>query len=111
MQEAQKALGKHPIVSNQVRYNLIDRTIEPEALPYCQANGITVIAYTPLGRGLGRVRDCDPQGILDRLARETGKSPAQIVLNWCLCKDRVVVIPISNSADHLLEIVPHRTGV
>ena len=103
LQEAQKALGRHPIVSNQVRYNLIDRTIEKDLLPYCQANGVTVIAYTPLARGLGRVRDCDPRGILDRLARETGKSPVQIALNWCLCKDRVVIIPMSNSADHLLE--------
>ena len=103
LQEAQAALGRHAIVSNQVRYNLIDRTIEKDLLPHCQANGVTVIAYTPLARGLGRIGDCDPHGILDRLARETGKPPAQIVLNWCLCKDRVVVIPMSNSADHLLE--------
>jgi diketogulonate reductase-like aldo/keto reductase len=103
MEEAQKALGKQPIVSNQVRYNLIDRTIEAGVLPYCQANGITVIAYTPLGRGLDRIRDCDPRGMVDRLVQEIGKSAAQIVLNWCLCKDRVVAIPMSNSVEHLLD--------
>jgi diketogulonate reductase-like aldo/keto reductase len=103
LREAQKAAGRYPIVSNQVRYNLIDRTIESDLLPYCQANGITVIAYTPLGRGLDRIRDCDPHGILDHLALETGKTPAQIALNWCLCKDRVVAIPLSNSEGHLLE--------
>ncbi|MGO9274518.1 MAG: aldo/keto reductase [Terriglobia bacterium] len=103
LQAAQKALGRYPIVSNQVRYNVIDRSIEKDLLPYCQANGITVIAYTPMARGLDRIRDCDPGGILDRLARETGKSAAQIILNWCLCKDQVVAIPMSNSVEHLIE--------
>jgi len=103
LREACQALGKYPVVSNQVRYNLIDRTIEADLLPYCQANHITVIAYTPLARGLHRIRDCDPGGIVDQVARETGKSPAQVVLNWCLSKDGVVAIPMSNSAEHLLE--------
>jgi diketogulonate reductase-like aldo/keto reductase len=103
LQEAQKALGKHPIVSNQVRYNVIDRTIEKNLLAYCQANHITVIAYSPLARGLGRIRDCDPAGVLEEISRSTGKSPAQIVINWCLSKDGVVAIPGSNSAEHLLD--------
>lgn len=103
LQEAQQALGGVPVVSNQVRYNLIDRTIEGGLLPYCQANRITVIAYTPLARGLGRIRDCDPAGIVDAIAQECGKTPAQVVLNWCLSKEGVVAIPGSNSVGHLLE--------
>jgi diketogulonate reductase-like aldo/keto reductase len=105
LQDARKALGRYPIVSNQVRYNLIDRTIEKDLLPYCQQSGITVIAYTPLARGVDRVRDCDPNGVLDCLAREIGKSVAQIILNWCLCHDGVVAIPRSNSEEHLLDNV------
>lgn len=103
LQAAQKALGRFPIVSNQVRYNLIDRTIETDLLPYCRANRITVIAYCPLARGLHRIRDCDPTGVIDELARDTGKSPAQIVLNWCLCQTGVVVIPKGNSVEHILD--------
>jgi diketogulonate reductase-like aldo/keto reductase len=103
LQEAQRAAGKYAIVSNQVRYNLIDRTIEKGLLPYCQANGVTVIAYSPLARGLGRITDCDPGGTIPELARITGKTPAQIVLNWCLCKDGVVIIPGTNSEPHVLE--------
>lgn len=103
LQEAQQALGAIPLVSNQIRYNLTDRTIEGGLLPYCQANRITVIAYTPLARGLARIRDCDPSGIVDAIARESGKSPAQVVLNWCLSKQGVVAIPGSNSGGHLLE--------
>ena len=100
---AQKALGKFSIVSNQVRYNLIDRTIETELLRYCRANQVTVIAYCPLARGLSRIRDCDPTGVIAELVRETGKSPAQIVLNWCVCQKGVVAIPKGNSVEHILD--------
>jgi len=103
LQEAQKASTKYPIVSNQVRYNIIDRTIERDLLSYCQANKITIIAYSPLGQGLGHIRDCDPQQSIERLARETGNSASQIVLNWCLCKEGVVAIPGSNSTAHIIE--------
>ena len=103
MREAQAALGKHPIVSNQVRYSLINRTIEKDILPYCRAQQITVIAYSPLAKRLSRVLDCDPEGILAEIGRQTGKMPAQIALNWCLCQDGVVTIPKGNSEAHILE--------
>lgn len=103
LQEAQKAASKHPIASNQARYSIIDRTIEKGLLQYCQAAGVTVIAYSPLGRGLGRIRDCDPNGIIESLARTTGRSPAQIVINWCLCKDGVSAIPKGSSEQHVLD--------
>lgn len=103
LKEAQKTLIKYPIVSNQVRYNLIDRTIEKDLLPYCRANRVTVIAYCPLARGLNRIRDCDPTGVIGELAQMTGKSAAQIVINWCVCKDGVVAIPKGNSTEHILD--------
>src|SRR2546426_10929559 len=42
LKKAQKSMQKNRIVSIQVRYNLVDRTIEPSLLPYCQTNGVTV---------------------------------------------------------------------
>lgn len=103
LREAQRASTKYPIVSNQLRYNIIDRTIENDLLPYCQVNKITVIAYSPLARGLDRIRDCDPKQSIERIRSETGKTRSQIVLNWCLCKKGVVVIPKGNSEAHILE--------
>lgn len=103
LREAQRASSRYPIVSNQLRYNIIDRAIEKDLLPYCQANKITVIAYSPLARGLDRIRDCDPQQSMERIRSETGKTSSQIVLNWCLCKEGVVVIPKGNSEAHILE--------
>lgn len=103
LREAQNALGKHPVVSNQVRYNVIDRTIEADVLPYCQENGIAIIAYSPLSKSLSRILDCDPTGVLTELARETGKTAAQIAINWCLCQEGVFAIPKANSVEHILE--------
>jgi len=100
---ASRATRKYPIVSNQVRYNLADRTIEDGLLQHCQTNGITVIAYSPLGRELSRLIDCDPRGLLPRISQETGRTIAQIAINWCLCKKGVVAIPKGNSVAHVLE--------
>lgn len=103
LREAQRAFGNGTIVSHQVRYSLIDRTIEKEMLAFCQASRITIIAYSPLARGFGRIRDCDPHGVLDEIARAAGRSPAQVALNWCIAKDGVVAIPGSNSVEHILD--------
>ena len=98
---AQAALSKAKIVSNQVEYSLTDRSIEREVLPYCQANGITVIAYSPLARGLGNFGK--GSAALAEVAAKNGKTVAQVALNWCLSHDRVMVIPKSNSAARVEE--------
>jgi diketogulonate reductase-like aldo/keto reductase len=102
LERARKAC-KYPVVSNQVRYNLIDRTIESGLLQYCRTNHVTVIAYCPLAREMQRIADCDPHGALDELARIAGKTPVQVILNWCVGHDGVVAIPKSNSAAHIIE--------
>ena len=35
--------------TNQVPYNLDDRGIEHELLPWCERHGMSVMAYSPLG--------------------------------------------------------------
>lgn len=49
MQEAQKYVN---LVSNQVPYSMVKRGIEAETIPYCIENNISVLAYSPLERGL-----------------------------------------------------------
>jgi aryl-alcohol dehydrogenase-like predicted oxidoreductase len=41
-----------PIASLQPRYSLLHREIEPEILPWCQRNGVGVVAYSPMGAGM-----------------------------------------------------------
>jgi len=103
LKNAQKAMTKYKIVSNQMRYNLIDRTIELGLLEYCQQQNITVIAHSPLASGLSSMIARDPEGALAKVGRRRSKSAAQIALNWCVSKSGVVTIPKSNSTEHVKE--------
>ena len=101
MREAQAAMSRYPIVCNQVLYNLKRRHIERDLIPYCEESRITVMAYTPLADGSLAVRPRLRAGreweTLESVAREAGKTPAQVALNWCLTRSPVVVIPKTNS--------------
>lgn len=52
LEEARSALSRTDVVSDQVQFNLLHRDVEEEVLPYCQRHGISVLAYSPLARGL-----------------------------------------------------------
>jgi aryl-alcohol dehydrogenase-like predicted oxidoreductase len=108
-QRAYSVLAKYdiPLASNQVRYHLLDRTIERNGLlGRCQELGIRLIAYSPLGMGLltGKYNAANPPpsgrrggrriGAIEPLIRlmievgqdQGGRPPAQIAINWCICK-------------------------
>ena len=107
LEEAQSCLHNHPIVSNQVRYNLNDRSIERDMLPYCIDNDITVLAYTPLDDGnltkAGRILKSGKMKLLEEISKEAGKTMGQVALNWCTSKESVVAIPKSNSLERTIE--------
>ena len=107
LQEAQEVMTKHHIVSNQVLYNLNSRRIEQDLLPYCQENGITVMAYTPLADGSlassPRFRHDQKSQALDQVSAETGKTRSQVALNWCTSRPNVIAIPKSNRIDRTEE--------
>ena len=103
LKRAQRASSKYPIVSNQIRFNLIDRTIRDGLLRYCQESGITVIAHSPLATGLESIQTMDPEGVLEKLAVSRSRSIAQIALNWCLSNKGVVTIPKASSVEHVSE--------
>ena len=103
VQEAQAALSKARIVSNQVEYNLTVRDIETDLLPFCQKNQITVIAYSPLAQGPGYITGKDRSGAIDRSMAATGKTSVQVALNWCIAKENVIAIPKANSVAHVEE--------
>jgi aryl-alcohol dehydrogenase-like predicted oxidoreductase len=50
--QMERALKIAPITSLQPPYSMINRSIEPEILPFCAANGIGVINYSPMQSGL-----------------------------------------------------------
>jgi diketogulonate reductase-like aldo/keto reductase len=108
LHQARLAMTKYPIVSNQVLYNLNRREIEAQLIPYCEANAITIIAYTPLDDGRLARRSQYPrnpagQQALELVAAQTAKTMAQVALNWCVWRPSVITIPKSNSAARVAE--------
>ncbi len=52
VKQLRRAQDIAPITSLQPPYSLINRAVEQEILPYCQREGIGVIAYSPMASGL-----------------------------------------------------------
>ena len=103
MGEAQAALSREEIVSNQVEYSLVDRAVEEEILPYCQHQKIMLIAYSPLGQGrIARGRG-GPFKVLDEIVARLGKTRSQVALNWLLQHESVMVIPKASNKKHVVE--------
>lgn len=82
--------------ANQVLYNLKDRGVEYDLLPWSEAHRIPVMAYTPLGEG--RLRN---HPALLEIARRHNATPTQIMLAWVLRGSNVIAIPKASSIAHV----------
>jgi aryl-alcohol dehydrogenase-like predicted oxidoreductase len=128
MSRAHAALAKRgvPLASNQVEYSLLQRDPERNGLvKVCQELGVTIIAYSPIGKGLlsgkytpenpppgQRGKRFDAEYLkrimpLISLLRQTGqdhggKTPSQVALNWVICKG-ALPIPGAKNAHQVQE--------
>jgi len=118
LEDARSYLSKTDIVSNQVRYNMLQREIEEEVMPYCRKNGIIIIAWSPLAQGAlsGKYstenvpRDRIRSGnevfkpvnmkqierlikVLREIAQRKKKTVSQVALNWVISHEGVIAIP------------------
>jgi aryl-alcohol dehydrogenase-like predicted oxidoreductase len=125
-----KAHAVHPLAALQSEYSLWTRDVEADILPTARELGITLVAYSPVGRGFltGKIasttdladddfRRFNPrfQGdnlaqnlrLLDAvrdLATEVGATPVQVALAWLLAKgDDIVPIPGTKRVRYLEE--------
>ena len=102
LKAAQDAARRYPIVSNQIRYNLFERDVADDVLAYCQETQVTVIAHTPLA-----LADFDGHagsGVLHEVSRSTGRTPAQVMLNWLVGQDGVIAIPKTDRPERVAEL-------
>jgi diketogulonate reductase-like aldo/keto reductase len=68
-----------PVV-NQVQFSPYE--FRMGLLDACRGNGITLEAYSPLGRG----RHLSSEAAI-RIAQRHGRTPAQVLLRWCIERD------------------------
>jgi len=86
--------------TNQVFYNVGNRDIERDLLPWCQQRNMPVMAYSPLG-GPGASLLRDPT--LARVGAAHGCSAAAVALAWAIRSGNVIAIPESGSVAHVKE--------
>ena len=100
MKAAEAALGEDLVVENQIKYSLFDHEFADSIIPYCEERGIAVLAYSSLEQGTfvrEMKRNKHLANVMGEVCAETGKTPAQVLLNWTLDSPVVVTIPKTNT--------------
>ena len=100
IRESMEIFGKEGFISVQSEYNLFDRSIECDILPFCEENDLLTIAYSPLDQGYIAQGNSGIE-ILDNIAQKYGKTRSQIVLNWLIRHTNVIAIPKAVNAEHI----------
>lgn len=127
-QTIRRAHAVHPITAVESEYSLFTRDPEDEVLPALRELGISLVAFSPLGRGFltGALKATQQLASKDhrktfprfteenfrknvslaepviRMAKEIGCTPAQVALAWLLAQgEEVIPIPGTKRRTHL----------
>lgn len=80
---------------NQIEFN--PRIHQPDTVAFCQDNHIQLEAWSPLGNG-----QLLNSPVINKIAKEHGKSPAQVIIRWEL-QQGFIVIPKSIHEERMRE--------
>jgi diketogulonate reductase-like aldo/keto reductase len=89
------AAGTIPPAVNQVQFSALQ--YRRALLDACRRQNVALEAYSPLGTGRHL-----SNATVNRVAQRVGRTPAQVLLRWCLQHD-VPVIPKSTHRDRIAE--------
>lgn len=84
--------------ANQVLYNMKNRGIEFDLIPWSKRHNIPIMAYTPLGEGRLRVNRT-----LAEIAQKHNASATQIMLAWVIRNPGIIAIPKASNIAHVEE--------
>src|SRR5262245_11915086 len=101
LREAMAALSRQRIAANQVLYNLGSRGIERDLIPFCDAEGIAVVGYTPFGDWPRA--GSEGQRVLQEVGRRHGKTPHQVALRFLTRTPGLFAIPKASDVTHVRE--------
>ncbi len=87
--------------ANQVYYSLTQRGIEFDLLPWQQARGVPLMAYSPIDQGA--LAKAGVPAALREVAARHGATPAQVALAAVLAQPGVMAIPKAGQRAHLRE--------
>jgi len=100
LDEALDIAGPGAIACNQVLYHLQERAVEHGVLPWCAANGVALVAYSPFGHDDFPEAGTAGGKVLARIAQAHGATPRQVALATLTRHGNVFAIPKASSAAH-----------
>lgn len=92
--------GEGRIACNQVLYHLNERAIEHSVIPWCEAHGVAVVAYSPFGHDDFPDAQSASGKMLQEIAARHGATPRQVALAFLTRWSSVFAIPKASSSDH-----------
>jgi diketogulonate reductase-like aldo/keto reductase len=98
LEEWRALSGADATATNQVLYNLNQRGIEQDMLPWCRRHGLPIMAYSPLDKGRSLANPT-----LRQIGARLGASPSQVALAWLVRQGGIVAIPEATRLEHLRE--------
>jgi diketogulonate reductase-like aldo/keto reductase len=100
LEEMLAVAGEGKIACNQVLYHLRERAIEHAVIPWCEAHGVAVVAYSPFGHDDFPKLRSKPGELLQTIADAHGASPRQVTLSFLTREPSVFAIPKASSQEH-----------
>ena len=92
--------GKGKIACNQVLYHLQERAIEHAVIPWCEKNGVAVVAYSPFGHNDFPSARSKSGEALQAIADAHKVSARQVALSFLTRAPGVLAIPKASRAEH-----------
>ena len=103
LEEMLAVAGEGTIACNQVLYHLRERAIEHAVIPWCEAHGVAVVAYSPFGHNDFPQPRSKAGEVLQRIAEAHGASPRQVALAFLTREPYVFAIPKASTPEHAAE--------
>jgi diketogulonate reductase-like aldo/keto reductase len=103
LEEALAIAGEGAIACNQVLYHLQERAIEHAVLPWCEAHGVAVVAYSPFGHGRFPGPRSAGGRVLQEVADAHGATPRQVALRFLVRRPLLFAIPKASRPAHAAE--------
>lgn len=101
LDEALTLAGPGRIACNQVLYHLRERAIEHAVIPWCERNGVAIVAYSPFGQDDFPEAGSAQGKVLAEIAKAHGASPRQVALAFLTRKPAIFAIPKAAKAGHV----------
>jgi len=103
LEEMLAVAGEGKIACNQVLCHLRERAIEHAVIPWCEAHGVAVVAYSPFGHNDFPSPRSKGGEVLQTIAEAHGASPRQVALSFLTREPCVFAIPKTSAPEHAAE--------